>query len=137
MYGQTQSYDIRKHFQYTDTLFEVGEVKILSNYVYESEKPSSFDSLTSFLKHHPELRVEISCHTDNKGVDSYNLKLSNERAQTIVDTLVRRGIKSHRLTAKGYGETFPIAPDKIDGKDNPEGQLKNRRIEVKITSIDN
>ncbi len=81
----------------------------------------------------PDLIVEIASHTDNKGSDEYNLKLSQKRAESVVNYLISKGIKSERLKAKGYGETIPVAPNKNkDGSDNPEGRAKNRRTEFTI-----
>ncbi|PCJ85358.1 MAG: hypothetical protein COA57_07785 [Flavobacteriales bacterium] len=85
------------------------------------------------LKNSSHLKIEISGHTDSKGEPNYNMKLSQDRAQAIVDHLVEQGIEKGRLVAKGYGETKPHAPNtNEDGSDNPEGRAKNRRIEMKI-----
>ncbi|MEO0405483.1 MAG: OmpA family protein, partial [Bacteroidota bacterium] len=77
--------------------------------------------------------VEIWSHTDSRGEDDYNLNLSQERAQSVVDYLISRGIEASRLDAKGYGESKPIAANKLeDGSDNPSGRSMNRRTEFKI-----
>ncbi|MBI3518373.1 MAG: OmpA family protein [Bacteroidetes bacterium] len=90
-------------------------------------------TLLKILQLNPDIIIEISSHTDNKGSDEYNLKLSQKRAESVVNYLVSKGIKSERLKAKGYGETMPVAPNKNkDGSDNPEGRAKNRRTEFKI-----
>jgi len=138
--AQIQSLDTRKHFEYADTSFEVGEVKILRLVYYFDDSGKSIipflDSALYFLYYHPELKVEVGSHTDSKGKDKYNLKLSQYRAQAIVDYLVANGISSDRLSAKGYGETLPIAPNETsEGKDYPEGRQHNRRAELKIVSI--
>ncbi|MFM7726035.1 MAG: OmpA family protein, partial [Flavobacteriales bacterium] len=75
-----------------------------------------------------EKKIEIGDHTDNVGSDDTNLTLSNNRAQSVVDYLIRKGIDSGRLTAKGYGETQPI-----DTNDTDIGRAKNRRTEFKVT----
>ncbi len=81
----------------------------------------------------PDLIVEISAHTDAKGNDDYNMKLSQKRAESVVEYLIRKGIDKKRLQAKGYGETQPIAPNKLpNGKDNPDGRALNRRTEFKV-----
>ncbi len=81
----------------------------------------------------PDIIVEISSHTDDKGSDEYNLKLSQKRAESVVNYLISKGIDRGRLKAQGYGETTPIAPNKNkNGSDNPEGRAKNRRTEFKI-----
>jgi len=78
------------------------------------------------------LKIEIRSHTDSKGNDDYNQKLSQARAQSVVDYLKGRGIEADRLVATGMGETDPIAPNEIKGKDNPEGRQLNRRTDFKV-----
>ncbi len=90
-------------------------------------------TVMKLLNQNPALIVELSSHTDNKGADDYNMKLSQKRAESIVTYLTNKGINSKRLKAKGYGETVPIAPNQnADGSDNPEGRKLNRRTEIKI-----
>jgi OmpA-OmpF porin, OOP family len=60
------------------------------------------------------------------------MALSEARAQSVVDYLVSKGIAPERLVSKGYGETTPVAPNTVDGKDNPAGREKNRRTEFKV-----
>ena len=86
-----------------------------------------------FLNKSPEIKVEISGHTDNKGSADYNQKLSERRAQSVVKYLIDHGITKERLKAVGYGEESPIADNQYsDGKDNPEGRQQNRRTEFEI-----
>lgn len=81
----------------------------------------------------PEIVVELGSHTDSKGSTEYNQKLSQKRAESVVNYLVSKGIPAQNLKAQGYGETQPVAPNKNkDGSDNPEGRAKNRRTEFKI-----
>ncbi|MBK8807317.1 MAG: OmpA family protein [Bacteroidales bacterium] len=90
-------------------------------------------TLLVVLKETPQIVIEISSHTDSKGNDEYNKKLSQERAQSVVDYLIKKGIDSKRLYAKGYGEEKSIAPNENpDGSDNPVGREKNRRTEFRI-----
>ncbi|MDR0941410.1 MAG: OmpA family protein [Bacteroidales bacterium] len=85
------------------------------------------------LNENPHIVVEISSHTDSKGDYDYNIKLSQRRAESVVNYLIKSGIDKNRLVARGYGETRPIAPNENeDGSDNPEGRQKNRRTEFKI-----
>ena len=115
---------------------------VLKNIYYEFDKwdlteqaKQTIDStLYPILRDNPKLIVEISSHTDSKGNDSYNKKLSQKRAESVVNYLTQeKGIDSKRLTAKGYGESRPIAPNtNKDGSDNPEGRAKNRRTEFKV-----
>ena len=75
--------------------------------------------------------VKIVGHTDSKGEDDYNQKLSEKRADAVVDALVDKGGEKDRLTAEGKGASDPVAKNtNSDGSDNPEGRQKNRRVEV-------
>ncbi len=81
----------------------------------------------------PSAIIEIGAHTDNKGKEDFNLRLSQKRAEGVVGYLVEKGISEERLVAKGYGMSRPVAPNvNPDGTDNPEGRRKNRRTRVKI-----
>ena len=87
----------------------------------------------TLMKQFPSIVIEISSHTDSKGDDVYNKKLSQKRAESVVNYLISRGIPSNRLRAKGYGEEKPIAPNEnADGTDNEIGREKNRRTEFRI-----
>ncbi|ADV28109.1 OmpA/MotB domain protein [Pseudoxanthomonas suwonensis 11-1] len=86
------------------------------------------------LKRYPDLRVEVAGHTDSRGTDAYNQKLSERRAKAVYDYLTSNGIDASRLVGPiGYGESRPIAPNaNPDGSDNPEGRAKNRRTELNV-----
>ena len=106
----------------------------LDNVHFDFDKASlrsdSYDQLTElleYLQRHEAIRIEIAGHTDNVGTDTHNLRLSQERANTIRDYLVRKGIKLTRLTAKGYGATEPVADNSTE-----EGRQLNRRTEVRV-----
>ena len=86
-----------------------------------------------FMTKYPNIIVEISSHTDSIGSDTYNNKLSQARAESVVKYLIEKGISPNRLTAMGYGKREHIAPNSNpDGSDNPEGRQKNRRTEFRI-----
>ena len=90
-------------------------------------------SLYVLLKQNPEIIIQIASHTDSKGADAYNMKLSHQRAQSVVRYLVLNGINEKRLRYQGYGETMPIAlNENPDGSDNPEGRALNRRTDFQI-----
>ncbi|MFK7816507.1 MAG: OmpA family protein [Gammaproteobacteria bacterium] len=78
----------------------------------------------------PETNIEISGHTDSRGSDDYNLRLSQSRATSVMKYLINNGIDSNRLRAVGYGETNPIADNESD-----EGLAKNRRIEFNVEGL--
>lgn len=100
------------------------------------ESKYALDSLVLFLKAHPNLLIEIGAHTDSKGNDNYNLKLSDARARSVVDYLISQGISSSVLLSKGYGESVPLAPNEnLDGSDNPDNRQLNRRTEFKVKKI--
>jgi OOP family OmpA-OmpF porin len=91
-------------------------------------KPDSAETLNAAaaaLKAAGELRVEVAGHTDNVGTPEANLKLSQDRAQAVMAALTERGIKAERLTAKGYGQTAPVADNRTE-----DGRAKNRRVEL-------
>lgn len=109
------------------------------NYGYDSAdlttdaKVSLDTGLFPIMTENPQIIIELSSHTDSKGSDDYNLKLSERRAKSVVDYMITKGITSNRLVDKGYGETKPVAPNENpDGSDNPEGRAQNRRTEFEI-----
>jgi OmpA-OmpF porin, OOP family len=103
--------------------------------VLREESFASLDKVVEMLNTNPSMVIEISAHTDNIGKESYNQKLSEARAKSVVNYLASKGIERSRLQSKGYGSTQPIAPNKNDdGSDNPEGRQRNRRTEFKIIS---
>jgi peptidoglycan-associated lipoprotein len=90
------------------------------------------DTLVQTLLDNPKINIELSSHTDQRGKDAYNLKLSQRRAESAVAYIVSKGVPASRITAKGYGETRPIVKD---AKTEAEYQ-RNRRTEFKVTRID-
>ena len=102
-------------------------------YVLKPGAIPALDSLVAFMERYPNMEVEISAHTDALGDDSYNQSLSELRAKSVIEYLTSKGVVESRLQSKGYGETQPVAPNtKPNGKDDPEGRAKNRRVEFKI-----
>jgi len=94
--------------------------------------PESYPALEhakQILKDNPEIKVEIRGYTDNVGTDESNQKLSERRAVTVRDYLIKGGIEANRLTAVGFGKSNPIGDNNTD-----IGKAKNRRIEFKIIS---
>lgn len=141
--GEDSQYHIIERAIDLDPL-EVGMVLELQNIFYEydkaeltAESTTELDKLYDLMKQCPLLKIEIDGHTDSKGAEEYNLKLSQARSQSVVDYIVERGIDADRLVAQGYGESKPIADNEnADGSDNPEGRAKNRRTEMKILAVD-
>ncbi len=87
----------------------------------------SIRQLADFLKDHPDRRVIIEGHTDNRGPEAYNQQLSQKRAQAVADILMAQGIGSDRITTRGLGENYPIAPNTT-----VTGRQENRRVEIII-----
>ena len=86
------------------------------------------------IKKYPDASVLIEGYTDSKGSDSYNLRLSQNRAASVKNWLVKKGgINGKGITTKGLGESNPVAPNENqDGSDNPDGRQKNRRVEITV-----
>lgn len=115
---------------------EVGTKVVLNNIYFETGKavlrPESFDALDQvfrFLENNPDMKLEISGHTDNTGSLRINQKLSAARAKSVVDYVVGRGIPEGMLVYEGYADSQPVAPN-----DTPEGREQNRRVEFKVLS---
>lgn len=85
------------------------------------------ENVVAFLRSDASIRISISGHTDNRGSDSYNLKLSRDRANEVRDYLIGYGIDASRLEAAGYGESRPVASN-----DSDAGRELNRRVEFRI-----
>jgi len=110
-----------------DVLFDFDKATLL---------PKAEDTLTkaaAFIRERAAGAVRIEGHTDSKGDDRYNQKLSERRAGSVRDWFVRHGLGGLRFSASGLGETRPVAPNaRPDGSDDPEGRRKNRRVEIVI-----
>ncbi len=107
------------------------ELKAITFEYNSSElRQSSYEELKQVIElllTNPELKVQISAHSDDKGSDSYNLKLSERRAQSVVSFLTEQGLAEEKLVARGFGETRPLVPN-----DSEQNRAKNRRVELEI-----
>jgi outer membrane protein OmpA-like peptidoglycan-associated protein len=115
---------------------EVGTKVVLENIYFETGKAvlrpesyASLDQVYKFLENNPTMKLEISGHTDNTGTLRINQKLSTDRAKSVVNYLVNRGISENMLVFAGYADTQPVAPN-----NTPEGREQNRRVEFKVLS---
>lgn len=104
------------------------------SFIREDAK-TELDKLYQFLMDNPTIKLELSSHTDSRGSDAYNLKLSQERADAAVNYLVSKGINKTRITAKGYGETMLLNECKNDVNCTESQHQKNRRTEFKVVCI--
>jgi len=101
--------------------FETGSAKILKS------SNATLDKAVAVLNDFPELKLRIEGHTDDVGDDASNMTLSQDRAASVRQYMIEKGIDSRRLVAQGYGETKPIADNKTS-----KGRAANRRIEFTI-----
>ncbi len=105
--------------------------------IKESEKPK-LANLAEIMGENPDLRLEIIGHTDSKGSDAYNKRLSNNRANSTVRYLTGKGIDKTRFRITGAGESLPVAINTTqDGSDCPQGRELNRRVELQIIHSEN
>lgn len=91
------------------------------------ESSVTVEKIAELLKANPKVRIEIGGHTDAKGKDDVNLWVSQQRALSVKNELVKLGIEKTRIKAKGYGETMPKVPNDKNGY-----SIENRRVEFKI-----
>lgn len=116
------------------TPIEKGAEIILNNLFFDYNKAdlqtdsySELNSLVDFLNSNEGIKIEIIGHTDDQGSASYNLKLSKDRAISVMEYLSSKGISKERLSATGFGESKPMLKN-----DSDENRAKNRRVEFKI-----
>lgn len=107
-----------------DVLFEQGKTNLL---------PQSYpelDVIVSFLKSNPRVKIELSGHTDNRGIPAQNVKLSQARVDKVKAYLVSKGVEGKRIGGKGYGGSKPVASN-----DTEESRQLNRRVEFTIKKL--
>jgi outer membrane protein OmpA-like peptidoglycan-associated protein len=92
------------------------------------ESKAQLENIAAIMKAYPKVKLKIGGYTDNQGNDSFNMKLSADRANATVNALVALGVDQTRLDPEGYGKQFPVATN-----DTEEGRAKNRRIDVRVT----
>ncbi len=85
------------------------------------------DAVADVLKEYKDTSITVSGHTDNVGADAYNQKLSQDRASAVASYLINRGVADGRVSAVGYGKSYPIAANTSEA-----GRSQNRRVEVRI-----
>lgn len=110
------------------------KMKDLSNALFAFDKfdinpkaQSILNDVAGWLKKNPQMKCELSGHTDGKGSVAYNQKLSEQRAKAVYDYLIERGVSADNLSWKGYGKSEPIATNATD-----EGRQLNRRVELRL-----
>jgi OOP family OmpA-OmpF porin len=98
-------------------------------------KPEGKASLDDLVGKLGAINLEVIIavgHTDSIGSVAYNQKLSVRRAESVKAYLVSKGVEANRIYTEGKGKSQPIAPNTINGKDNPAGRAKNRRVEIEV-----
>jgi|APTNR8051073442_1049403.scaffolds.fasta_scaffold00005_320 outer membrane protein OmpA-like peptidoglycan-associated protein len=120
--------------KYRKDTVELNRDYVLKNIQFEFDSyvllRSSFvelDKVVDYLKDSPEINVRLSGHTDFIGSDDYNITLSRNRARSVADYFVSKGIQSQRIISYGFGKTRPIVLDKTD-----EARKINRRVEIRF-----
>lgn len=99
------------------------------SYALNSGSDSTLNDLVKVLNKYPDTNIEVQGHTDSVGSESYNMQLSEKRAQAVADHLKSHNIASSRITTKGFGETAPKYSN-----DTEDGRAQNRRVEFLITA---
>ncbi|MBB6462004.1 OmpA family protein [Flammeovirga kamogawensis] len=124
--------DLTKDFY--DELIEEGEIT-LNNILYDFDDyriridaARELDKLVTLLEQHPNISIELGSHTDDRGSEKYNIKLSQKRAESAVNYIISRGIEKDRIEAKGYGELLPV----IFNAETEEEHQVNRRTTVTL-----
>ena len=108
-----------------DVLFEV------NGFALKPGATRNLDKIASYLRQFKNAKASIEGHTDSTGAAEYNNQLSQKRAEAVLNYLVGLGVEEDRLSAKGFGQPLPVAPN-----DTPEGRQRNRRVEVVLTDTD-
>jgi outer membrane protein OmpA-like peptidoglycan-associated protein len=113
-----------------DSLITLSEFLFETNsYKLKDQHYSQLDSLSRFLKAHPTLEVSISGHTDDTGNEHHNVTLSMQRAETVEQYLVDKGVSDEKILSEGFGSSKPIREN-----NTAEGRSKNRRVEILISN---
>ena len=97
--------------------------------IVKGTSAATLDKLAGIFKEYPKSMVLVEGHTDSAGSDEYNMKLSQQRAESVTNYLISQGIDSGRFTTKWYGESQPVGDNAT-----AEGRAKNRRVELVIVA---
>lgn len=111
-----------------DVLFDFDKADI------RSDAKNALKQAADIVRDKAKGTVRVEGHTDGKGSESYNQKLSDRRANSVKDWFVKKeGLKNVKFSTRGFGAKNPVAPNtKPDGSDDPDGRQKNRRVEIVI-----
>ena len=146
-------------------LASIDKPSVVENIFYDFDKATlrpeskeALDEIATMLEDNPNVSIEMGAHTDRKGSEEYNIRLSERRAKSVVDYLISKGINPQRLTSMGYGKSHPktvtkrinkefpqfpegviLTPEYIDSlsqEDREAADQINRRTEFRVTAID-
>ncbi len=121
VFSYTLRYELPKTYTLKDVYFDTGKATL------RPESNNTLNNLAELMQYQSSLVLELSGHTDNVGDDNSNKILSEQRAQSVKNYLIKKGISADRVVAVGYGESMPVASNDTDS-----GRQQNRRTEVKI-----
>ena len=107
--------------QVRTVLFDLNKATI------RKESFETLDNVSGTMMEYPNTRFLIEGHTDSQGSDAYNLKLSDERAASVKNYLIEKGLPASRLSSEGFGETKPVANNATAA-----GRQQNRRVEISL-----
>ncbi len=127
------------------TFSSLGIYYILNNILFDYNESSineeakrDVERIYVLMRKYPEIGIELTGHTDAIGAIDYNQKLSNNRAQSVANYLISKGIDPQRISVKAAGETESVAINQYeDGSDAPEGRKLNRHVSIRITNLSN
>jgi outer membrane protein OmpA-like peptidoglycan-associated protein len=143
---QSENINVPKEKTYSEIVKDIqlekikkGAKVVLNNIFFDSGKSTlrkesnvELEKLYKLLSENEKLKVEIGGHTDNAGKPETNLKLSQARAEAVVQYLIIKGVNRSQLIAQGYGDAQPLAPNVVNGKPNAKNMQLNRRVEFKV-----
>ena len=102
----------------------------VASYTLKPQFRDTLDRIAVSMNQYPNSLIDVYGHTDSTGSDAYNQTLSENRARTVANYLVSRGVSSARIRSQGFGETMPVADNVSEA-----GRSKNRRVEIKIVPV--
>lgn len=122
MNNKSKAVDKTTWFNFDRLLFETGKSTL------RPESQDQLENIATIMDAYPSMEIKLGGYTDNVGDPAANLKLSDERAKSVMAELIILGVKPIRLTAEGYGELHPVASNQTE-----QGRAQNRRIAIRVT----
>jgi outer membrane protein OmpA-like peptidoglycan-associated protein len=106
------------------------------SYELSAEGKEEAERVLEVMQENPAIKLKLTGHTDARGTDEYNLRLSERRAQSVADYLIRKGVQKSRIKVTAAGEIRPIAINRYeDGTDSPEGRRLNRHVSMELENL--